>query len=92
METTLTINDFLVFGALMASVYGAGFLHVRALRTDMNRQFDKAEKNAENAHHNIGENIRSVERQVEKGLDRVHLQLAAITPRAAAEQETPRPA
>ena len=41
------------------------------------------------AHAHIGENIKSLERQIEKGLDRLAIQLAAITPRAAAEQTKP---
>ena len=48
-----------------------------------------AQKANDTAHAHIGENIRSLERQVEKGLDRLAIQLAAVTPRAAAEQTKP---
>lgn len=97
METTLTLNDFLALAALMLPLYGAIFLHHRALRAEMNqrfsdartsvdRRFDDAQKANDTAHANIGENIRSLERRVDTGLSNVHVQLAAITPRAAAEQ------
>ena len=48
-----------------------------------------AQKINDRAHAHIGENIKSLERQIEKGLDRLAIQLAAVTPRAAAEQTKP---
>ena len=48
-----------------------------------------AQKANDGAHAHIGENIKSLERQLDKGLDRLAIQLAAVTPRAAAEQTKP---
>ena len=92
METTLTLTDFAVIIGPMTAIYVA-------LRADMNRQFEAAEKNADKAHAQIGENLKSLERRVDSlerhvdsGLGNVHTQLAAITPRAAAERTPPDPA
>ena len=115
METTLTLPDFL---ALIVPLYGAIFLHMRALRADMNRRFDDAQADVNRrfddaqanvnqrfddaqkandlAHAHIGDNIKnlerrvdSLERHVDSGLGNVHMQLAALTPRAAAAAEPP---
>ena len=51
-----------------------------------------AQKANDRAHAHIGENIKSLERQIEKGLDRLAIQLAAVTPRAAAAEQTKPPA
>ena len=89
METTLTFNDFIALGALMLPLYGAIFMAFRALRADMNQRFADAQRANDQAHAHIGENIKSLERQIEGGLNRVHMQLAAVTPRAAADTGPP---
>ena len=47
------------------------------------------ERANDQAHAHVGENIKSLERQIEGGLNRVHMQLAAVTPRAAADTGPP---
>ena len=63
---------------------------------DAQKANDKAHADAQKindrAHAHIGENIKSLERQIEKGLDRLAIQLAAVTPRAAAAEQTKPPA
>ena len=96
METTLTLPDILALVASMLPLYGAIFLHMRALRADMSQRFDDAQKANDQAHAHIGENIKSLERRVDNlerhvdsGLANVHVQLAAMTPRAMAAPEPP---
>ena len=104
METTLALPDFL---ALIVPLYGAIFLHMCALRADMNRRFDDAQANVnqrfddaqkanDQAHAHVGDNVKSLERRIDNlerhvdaGLANVHVQLAAMTPRAMAAPEPP---
>ena len=59
------------------------------LQANMNQRFADAQQANDQAHAHIGENIRSLERRVDNGLANVHVQLAAMTPRAMAAPEPP---
>ena len=65
-------------------------------QVNVNQRFDDAQKANDLAHAHIGDNIKnlerrvdSLERHVDSGLGNVHMQLAALTPRAAAAAEPP---
>ena len=58
-------------------------------QANMNQRFADAQQANDQAHAHIGENIRSLERRVDNGLANVHVQLAAMTPRAMAAPEPP---
>ena len=65
-------------------------------QANVNQRFDDAQKANDLAHAHIGDNIKnlerrvdSLERHVDSGLANVHMQLAALTPRAAPATEPP---
>ena len=65
-------------------------------QANVNQRFDDAQKANDLAHAHIGDNIKnlerrvdSLERHVDSGLANVHVQLAAMTPRAMAAPEPP---
>lgn len=83
-------------GTLLAAIVAATgvlALMVRSMHASLNQRFDDAQRANDDAHAGITENIQRVERQQEKGLDRLYGLLSATLPRAAAEQpptNTPR--
>ena len=96
MEATLALTDFLALAVLVLSIQSPVWLQMRTLRAEMNQRFADAQKANDQAHAHIGENIRnlerrvdSLERHVDSGLSNVHVQLAAMTPRAMAAPEPP---
>ena len=58
-------------------------------QADMNQRFADAQQANDQAHAHVGENLRSLDRRVDNGLANVHVQLAAMTPRAMAAPEPP---
>ena len=103
METTLTLNAFIGIIGLVISAVGIVLTALYWMMKTIDQRFadaqkanDRAHADAQKAndraHAHIGENIKSLERQIEKGLDRLAIQLAAVTPRAAAAEQTKPPA
>ena len=110
-ETTPLIPVIISTGAvLLAAITAAAgglFMMLRSLNASMkerfsdmqramNQRFDDAQKANDQAHAQIGENIKNLEhrldnheRQVNASLDRLYTLLAAVTPRAAAEKPGP---
>lgn len=89
----IIISTGAVLLVAVSAATGGLAMMLRSMNASMNRRFDDAQKANDQAHAQIGENINRVERQMDSGLNRVSMQLAAITPRAAAEkpdQETDR--
>lgn len=92
METTLTPDIYTIAGLVIAAVgiiLSAVIPILFWMNSTINRRFDDAQRSNDRAHAHIGENIKSLERQLESGLRNVHVQLAAITPRAMAAPDLP---
>lgn len=65
-------------------------------QANVNQRFDDAQKADDLAHAHVGDNVKNLERRVDdlerhvdNGLANVRMQLAALTPRAAAATEPP---
>ena len=85
METTLTLNAFIGSTGLVISAVGIILTALYWMMKTIEQRFADAQKANDTAHAHaqkandtahahIGENIRSLERQVEKGLDRLAIQ------------------
>lgn len=92
-----------IAGGAAVAILGVVVPILFQMNSTINRRFDDAQRANDQAHVRIGENIKSlerrvdslerriegVERRIDNGLSNVHTQLAAITPRAAAEPGPP---
>ena len=85
-EVNINIGEVIaVVGLLLAGNH----FQLKRIEKALNQRFDDAQTANDQAHAGITENILRVERQQDKGLDRLYGLLSAIVPRAAAEQPRP---